>query len=173
MPTSDAENKPWARDAIVRLAPRVVVDLGAGDGTYARLARAQTPDAHWIAVEAWGPYVTDYGLTGLYDQVVVGDVRYLDLTRLHPAPDLVIAGDMLEHLDADQVEPLVRRLQAWTPRLLVSIPVLHLEQGAVGGNEFECHRSEWTYEAMLGALGPGVTESVRGDVLAYYLWERG
>lgn len=171
MPTSDAENKPWARDLIRRLAPRVVVDIGAGDGTYARLARGHT-DARWVAVEAWGPYVTEYGLDDLYDLVVLGDVRYLDLAAVHPDPDLVIVGDMLEHLDAEQVEPLVRRLQAWTPHLLVSVPVLHLEQGAVGGNWLETHRSEWGYGQMRDLLGPGVTDSIEGDVLAYFHWQR-
>lgn len=172
MPTSDTENKEWARDRIADLAPTCVVDIGAGEGTYAHLGRSVTPGCQWIGVEAWGPYVTTYSLDDLYDQVVLGDVRYLDLARVHPSPDLVVVGDMLEHLDADEVEPLVRRLQAWAPTLLVSIPVLHLEQGAVGGNWLECHRSEWGYEAMADLLGPGVTGSICGDVLAYYLWER-
>ncbi|RCV53460.1 methyltransferase domain-containing protein [Marinitenerispora sediminis] len=171
MPTSDAEGKPWARARIVAANPKVVVDVGAGDGTYSRLARADT-DARWVAVEAWGPYVTQYSLGELYDEVVLGDIRHIDLDTVAHEPDLVIVGDMLEHLPADEVPVLVRRLQGWARRLLVSVPVLHLEQGAVGGNWFERHLSEWSFEAMLDVLGAGVTESICGDVLAYYLWER-
>lgn len=172
MPTSDTEGKEWARGVIERLAPATVVDIGAGEGTYAHLARHHTPTAHWIAVEAWGPYITDYDLDTLYDHVVLADARYLDLDTVAKAPDLVIVGDMLEHLDAEQVEPLVRRLQGWARHLLVSVPVLHLPQGAVGGNWLETHRSEWDYHQMLDLLGPGVTDTVCGTVLAYYLWER-
>ena len=53
---------------------------------------------------------------------------------------------------------------------LVSIPLAHHAQDAVGGNWFEIHRDHWAHEEMLDALGHGVVDSVRGDVLGYYLW---
>src|SRR5690606_32164324 len=86
LPTSDAQGKGWARQVIADLAPATVVDVGPGDGTYVRLARDVTPDTWWAGVEAWGPYVTQFGLDRLYDQVVVADVRHLDphTVALHP-----------------------------------------------------------------------------------------
>ena len=173
MPTSDPEGKEWAADVIRRIAPATVVDIGPGEGTYARLARDHTPGARWIAVEAWGPYVTGYGLWELYDHVVLGDVRHVDLMSLDYAPTLAICGDMLEHLPAEEVPVLVQRLQAWADHLLVSVPIVHHPQGAVGGNWMEIHRSEWTAESMRNLLQPGVVEERVGDVLAYFHWMRG
>src|SRR5690606_17539403 len=78
VPPCDTEGKEWARGVIAGLAPQTVVDVGPGEGTYARLAREVTPGCRWIGVEAWGPYVSEYGLFDAYDWVIVADVRHLD-----------------------------------------------------------------------------------------------
>jgi hypothetical protein len=88
------------------------------------------------------------------------------------APDLVIIGDVLEHLEKPEARSVLMQLQAWTDHVLVSIPIRHYEQGEHEGNWFEIHRAQWRHEEMLRALGPGVVASVEGDILGYYLWSR-
>jgi hypothetical protein len=170
VPISDAENKQWALDRICDLAPQTVVDIGPGAGTYSDLARAHTRGAMWKAVEAWAPYIAEHGLWQKYDHVIVADVRHVDLHSIAYAPDLVIIGDVLEHLEKAEARSVLRLLQAWADNVLVSIPLAHHPQEAVGGNWFEIHRDHWGHEEMLEALGAGVVDSVVGDVLGYYLW---
>lgn len=170
MPTSDAQGKSWARQVIADLAPATVVDVGPGDGTYVRLARDVTPDTWWAGVEAWGPYVTQFGLDRLYDQVVVADVRHLDPYTVALHPDLVILGDVLEHMTQLEARGVLARMRAWARHVLVSVPLLHLDQDAYQGNWFEIHREHWTAEQMRAELGAGLADCWEGDVLGYYLW---
>ncbi|WP_329520510.1 methyltransferase domain-containing protein [Spirillospora sp. NBC_01491] len=170
MPTSDSEGKDWARSVIERIAPATVVDIGPGEGTYAQLAREATPGARWIAVEAWGPYVPAHGLWDLYDWVIVGDVRHVDPYSIVRQPDLVIVGDVLEHMAQAEARGVLARLRDWAHHILVSVPLAHHDQGEVAGNWFEIHREHWTGAQMRRELGPGLAEAHEGSVLGYYLW---
>jgi len=173
MPTSDPENKTWALDRILEIQPKMVVDIGPGEGTYSDLARKHTPDATWKAIEAWGPYVTKYGLWQKYDHVVVSDIRHTDLHSVTFAPDLVIIGDVLEHMEKVEARTVLRLLQAWADHVLVSFPVAHHDQAPFEGNWFEIHRDHWSFDEMKRALGGGIVDSVKGKVLGYFLWSAG
>jgi predicted TPR repeat methyltransferase len=171
MPFSDSQGKDWAREVYLKIRPGHVIDIGPGAGAYAKLMRPHHR-ARWIGIEAWGPYIADYNLDQLYDVVHVADARLVDWTWFAGRADLVIIGDVLEHMTAVHAAVLLERLKRVATNLLVSIPVLHLDQGAVFGNPFERHVDHWTYEAMLHELGAGVVDTWQGDVLAYYWWRR-
>lgn len=171
MPTSDTQGKDWALATYLKIRPESVIDVGPGEGTYARLMRPHH-QARWIGIEAWAPYIADYGLDQLYNIVHVADARIVDWSWFAPVAELVIIGDVLEHMAKLHASVLIERLKRTADNLLVSIPVLHLDQDAVNGNPFERHVDHWTYEAMLEELNPGVVDTWRGDVLAYYWWQR-
>lgn len=171
MPHSDAQGKPWALSTYLEIQPATIIDIGPGAGTYAKLMRPHH-EAHWIGIEAWAPYIAEYGLDDLYDIVHVADARLIDWSWFSTVSDLIIIGDVLEHMTTRHASVLLDRLKRHAGNLLVSIPVLHLDQGAIGGNPFERHVDHWTYEAMLAELGTGVVDTWRGDVLAYYWWQR-
>jgi len=171
MPFSDTQGKDWALRAYLRIRPDYVIDVGPGAGTYAKLMRPHHK-AHWTGIEAWGPYIAEYQLDTLYDVVHVADATLVHWPRFQNRADLVILGDVLEHMTALDACQLLDCIKTVASNILVSIPVLHLDQGAVYGNPFETHIDHWTYEAMLHQLGPGVTDTWHGDVLAYYLWQK-
>ncbi|MFD6240635.1 class I SAM-dependent methyltransferase [Streptomyces diastaticus] len=170
MPTSDQQGKDWARSVIERLRPGTVVDIGPGEGTYAHLARDVTPDCRWIGVEAWAPYAQDFGLHDIYDWLIISDVRHVDPYTIERDPDLVIIGDVLEHMTQLEARGVLARLRDWAHHVLVSVPLAHHDQDAVGGNWFEIHREHWSSARMRRELGPGLIEAHEGDVLGYYLW---
>lgn len=169
MPTSDAEGKTVALDWYRKLRPATVVDIGAGDGTYARLMRAEHR-GHWTGVEAWEPYVVEFGLGQLYDQVTAADVRRLPWTAFRA--DLVIAGDVLEHMSRDDAVAVIRRITYGAANLIVSVPVLHLAQGAVNGNPYERHIHHWSASEMANELVSGLRDQWVGKVLGYFWWSR-
>jgi hypothetical protein len=176
MPFSDTQGKDVALDWYRQIEPATVVDIGAGCGTYAQLMRppGQTwphDSAFWIAYEAWEPYVAEYGLEALYDEVRVGDVRECAHYAAFSA-DLLIAGDVLEHMPRADARQLIADFKLAAANLIVSIPVLHLDQGDVFGNPYERHIDHWTADAMRDELGPGVVAEWVGNVLAYFWWKR-
>lgn len=171
MPFSDTQGKDTALAWYREIAPQTVVDVGAGSGTYARLLRTD-PDVEqhrtWLAIEAWEPYVLEFGLARLYDVVVIKDARSSKPGGL--TADLVIFGDVLEHMTRFEAARMLATAQAHARHIIVSIPVLHLDQEAVNGNPFERHIDHWTYEGMREQLMPGVVKTWCGDVLAYFWW---
>lgn len=170
MPTSDGQGKDVALAWYDRIRPATVVDVGAGCGTYAKLMRRWKEKCIWTAVEAWEPYVAEFQLDTLYDRVVVADARHL--TWLDYRSDLLIAGDVLEHMTRDDATRLIRRFRYAAANVIVSIPVLHLDQGAVNGNPYERHVDHWTAGDMAAQLSPGLVESWVGNVLGYFWWSR-
>lgn len=170
MPVSDRENKRWALETIRRLDPKVIVDIGPGEGTYSNLARKHTRGAHWIAIEAWAPYIPRYGLWRKYNHVVVSDVRHCDFSTITGAPDLVIIGDVLEHMTHIEARGVLERLKLWADRILVCVPLEHRHQDAFEGNWFEIHREHWSGEQMRAELADGLEDYREGRVLGYYLW---
>lgn len=184
MPTSDAEGKDWSLKRFRRHLPNTVTDIGPGDGTYARLFRPAHRGVWWTAVEIHKPYVTKYRLrntktrTDRYDEVHVMDAREAPAHLWHR--DLVIAGDVLEHMERQEAIDLLHAIKAGPDdapgagHILVSVPIVESQQGAVDGNEYERHVHQWGYEDMdqvLRGLG-GKVEGMRGRTLGVWWWSR-
>lgn len=166
MPTSIREGKAWIGSRLIDELPGTVLDVGAGEGTYANLITfyGMRTQAGLIAIEVHEPYVAEYGLEQLYDKVIVGDAR----TVPFPPVDVVILGDVIEHMepeDAQLVWDKARRAARKT--VLASIPLGVHPQGAVNGNEHETHRSSWTNDSVHD-LG-GVVASWTGHVIGCYV----
>ena len=129
-----------------------VLDVGAGLGFYTQFRH---PDQHWTAVEIWGPFVEAYELEKKYDRVVLGDMRYLDWRHFAPL-DLVICGDVLEHMTKDEALELIRLGLAHSRVVLISIPIVHAEQEAILGNPYEVHvKPDWSHEECVTSF-PGI-----------------
>lgn len=130
-------------------AETAILDVGAGQGKYARLL----PEYRDIdAVEVWEPSVERYGLLALYRTVYLGDVLTV-LDDLKRVPEQIryrfaILGDVLEHLDGISAKRLIRKLRHFCEESLVVVPYLY-PQGAEDGNEHQRHlQDDLTPEVM-------------------------
>ena len=179
MPTSDAEGKDWSLARFKKHRPNTVTDIGPGDGTYARLFRPEHHGVWWTAIEIHKPYVAKYKLkntktrTGMYDELHIEDARQSEDHLFHR--DLVIAGDVLEHMERDEAVQLLQRIeQAGTWHILVSLPIVDSQQGEVDGNPHEAHVHQWGAKDMdqvLASLG-GRVEKMHGRTLGVWWWSR-
>jgi hypothetical protein len=177
MPTSDAWGKDWVKHSLITMDEffdfKNVLDVGAGEGTYLNLLGLDIGRT-WTAIEAWAPYVYQYRLLDKYNGVVISDIR--EYSSLIEAHDLVIFGDVLEHMSKADARHLISQSFGTT---VICIPVLHLEQGDVNGNPYEVHRMEnhWTADEMRAMLrevadtfdGPYMIDEHIGDVVAYFI----
>ncbi len=164
MPISSTEGKDWTRDKLRALAPTSLLDVGAGAGTYARLVAEHRPE-RLVALEVFEPYVERYGLRELYDEVILGDARTTEL----PTADVVVLGDVAEHMSAAEAQDLwARAARAASRAVFMSIPIVHYPQGALEHNDHEVHVvDDWDHDKVLAAF-PGISDCFRGDVVGVY-----
>jgi len=150
---------------------RRVVDVGAGSGTYRKLLINEGPGATWVAVEAWKPNIGEYALETLYDEVLNEDVRQVDFTTL--GPDLVVFGDVLEHMTKEEAQEVVGRALATARYVMISIPIIHYPQGEIDGNPFERHvKEDWSHNEVCDSFPDLVTCLVHDHIGVYFLSRR-
>lgn len=142
------------------LRPRSVLDVGCGWGRWGVLFREvldigqrRYPRASWKttidAVEIWAPYIGPIHWH-VYNQIWHEDIlTWLTWAReKNMRYDLVVAGDVLEHLE----EPLgvlggLREIANCA--VLASVPLgPNWKQGAVNGNPAETHRFVFTLDMV-------------------------
>lgn len=167
MPFSDVENRDWSVKQIQSAKPRLIYDIGPGVGTYADALRPVLPNTVLHGIEIWEPYIAKYKLLSKYDVVTVADARTFDFPR---GDYTVIMGDVLEHMPEADGRQLVATIKERAAHFMLSVPVLHKDQGAVFGNPFEAHVRHWSADELSKLMGP--CPSVVGRVLARYWWSR-
>lgn len=142
MPTSAEIGKPWMLEQIIDINPTGrVIDVGPGAGAYAALLQAAgVHPEETVGVEIFSPYVATYDLESKYDRVIVADVR----TWRWESADLVILGDVIEHMEKQDALAVVDYALMHADHVLVSLPVVVWEQGSCFGNDHEAHLHHWT-----------------------------
>jgi len=141
---------------------KTIVDLGPGAATYAKLMEG---NYIWKAVEIWGPYIERFDLEKYYDEIRVGDIRYMEF----PEGDCCIAGDVLEHLGREDFIKVVKKIDDQFKYAVISVPINLLCDDMCDGNFFEFHHSYWTIEE-LDKVFPTYEKKVI-DPLVYYFKE--
>lgn len=173
MPASDPSHRPWVLNQLLSEIDdgtlgeiRTVVDVGPGCGSWRIFLGPWMPQSRWTAVEIFEPYVDRFLLAHHYHDVIVGDVRDLDP---FPACDLVIFGDVLEHMPAADALTVWDRARAVCRRLVLGIPVRDYPQGEWEGNAHEAHLTTWddaSVRATFAGIYAGVTNGDTGAYLA-------
>lgn len=147
-----------------------ILDIGCGQGTYVKM-RPQQPAQEWIGVEIWGPYIEQFQLREKYDRVIVADAAYLDFAQVG-AVDLVLFGDVLEHLTQHQAVALVRRAMDFTRFALISIPIVPSPQDAAHGNPYEKHvKSDWSHAEVMQSFGD-IQLAINDETIGVYVLAR-
>jgi 2-polyprenyl-3-methyl-5-hydroxy-6-metoxy-1,4-benzoquinol methylase len=167
MAGSNPENRDWVLKRVLELNPKNIVDVGAGAGTYAQLLRPILPDAIFTAIEIYPKNIEQYKLHDLYDQVLCMDVR--EMFSFGKETDLVIFGDVLEHMDRDDamfVWNLARRDVKYG---IISMPIIHYPQGEVDGNVHETHVVDDWNNAKIFECFRDIKECKLGAVTGAYL----
>lgn len=148
--TGKAETLAWFKENQTDV--NRILDIGSGSGTYIKLIKeiaGVCTTAKWIGVEAWSDYITKFDLENRYDQIVNQDARTLNWSTLGKF-DVTIAGDVLEHMTKAEAEVLVEQILDHSRWLIISIPIVHMPQDAVGGNPYEEHvKDDWSHNEII------------------------
>lgn len=165
MPTSAFAGRGFFTTHLERVAEdlKTVIDFGPGEGTYSILGRHIAPNARWIGVEIFAPYIERYDLDQKYDSVILSDLRYPEIRH-----DLSIFGDVLERLPGPDVQRVLNVQAELSRYIYVSVPIIPAPQGPSHGNDHEAHLYDWEFDEMsdlLLGLGPTRWDAWRGHTV--------
>lgn len=146
----------------IRPTPTRVLDVGAGYGKHGVLLREYLDPTPVVdGVEAWHPYVAAHRLHGIYDHLIEADVLDLDQATLDRY-DLVVMGDVIEHLPKAAALALLHRIRGW---VVIATPAMHFDTDP-GLPPTEAHVSHWTVEDLTGTGRLERHETSHGALLA-------
>jgi hypothetical protein len=151
--TSNWQQIPFCIDALMKMAPRRVLDVGVGFGRWGMIVREfcdvwyqrifkEDWQVHVEGIEAFPKSITDYH-RDFYNKIHIGDAAELIPTL--PGPwDVTIYGDVLEHFTKEKAHELLRASLETSDYVIVNIPIgEEYDQGELYGNAFEAHLSSW------------------------------
>jgi cyclopropane fatty-acyl-phospholipid synthase-like methyltransferase len=165
MPYSSESGKAYIRNIVGRIKHDRMLDIGCGSGTYAKMF----PDARWTGVEVWEPYIDEFNLNDLYEEIILADARSVRLATLGRF-DVAMLGDVLEHMEKQDAQDLLERVKAIADTVIVSIPIGHYPQDAYNGNPHERHITDnWTHEDFLRTFGYPTCSSIENEI-GIFVW---
>ena len=165
MPYSDPSNILWISWVLNEVNPNTVLDIGAGAGKYGKLTKEFNPDIKTTAVEIWAPYVKQFDLESIYDQVHICDARIYPDFKF----DLGFLGDVLEHMTKAEAVELWEKVSKEALVAVLSVPIVHYPQGEYENNPYEIHvKDDWTHEEVMKTF-PGITAHRTFDVTGIYM----
>jgi len=135
--------------------PQRVLDIGFGYGKYGLLCREyltywddhlashSREDIQIDGVEGFPEYVGDLQ-RAIYDRILVGDATQILSELESNSYDLVLAIDILEHMEQEIGLRFIADCQRVAGVAIISTPILFAEQEGKWGNQYEQHRSGWS-----------------------------
>lgn len=163
MPTSFHRHISFVIDHIIKANPESVLDIGCGWGKWGFLAREYLDiygkgdkwkrtdwEVRIDGVEIYKPYLEDIEKKW-YDKIYNEDI--IEIYNKLPNYDLVIMGDVLEHIEKDKGKKLLRDLIERSETLILSIPLEDFTYQFKGENKYESHISIWTLRELLCDYG--------------------
>lgn len=110
-----------------------ILDAGAGAGDWSEIFKA-LGFTKVDALEIWKPYIEEYKLHEKYNQVINKDIREVENFNY----DLVVIGDMLEHLSFEDARKVLNKIYKTAKVVLITVPYEY-EQEMVYYNPSEVH----------------------------------
>ncbi len=167
MPISSYASIPDIINSVVIKQPRTLLDVGIGNGMYGAIVSNYIPSCKIYGIEAFPNYRTP--LWNVYTHVNISDVFKTDINDKY---DCIIIADVIEHFEKEIGLKVIEKLkEALNPAgvLLISTPSIFCEQGAVGGNEFERHKSLFTKEDFKDIPGWEILKDGEPDKWGHYM----
>ena len=155
---STPEGKQQIKEYLLERIPKgaKILDVGAGGGTYYKLLGR---DFDWTAVEIW--HNTVLYLSTFYNKVYEEDI----INFYYPEEyDLVIFGDVIEHLTVENAQECIKRAKENAKAILIALPYDN-PQGVL-------HRQTGMTPEIFDERYPGFDLVLDYGKHAYYYWHK-
>jgi 2-polyprenyl-3-methyl-5-hydroxy-6-metoxy-1,4-benzoquinol methylase len=151
-----------------------ILDVGFGSGLYCKMLRAFNYK-NIDGIDIYDAGIVESGLDKIYNHIYIGDILDFDFEYY----DLIIFGDVLEHIELDKAKKLLYVLikENKCKNMVVSIPYEY-EQEEQYGNKYEKHlQSQVNKEFMeehypyLELIDSSIIPN-KGSIIATYIWKK-
>ena len=139
-----------------------ILDVGAGCGTYYNLL--QDYFKYIDAVEVFKPNIDNYNLKSKYHKVYNIDIKDFK----YDFYDIIIFGDIIEHLDTNQAQEVLKYAYTRCKEMIVAVPYL-LEQGIEEDNVYEIHKQPDLTPKIMEERYPYLKLLYKNDLYGYYV----
>lgn len=139
-----------------------ILDVGAGEGTYWYLLKDNFKNMD--AVEVFQPNIDNFKLEEKYSKVYDIDIKHFKYDYY----DLIIFGDIIEHLDVNEAQEVLKYAYTHCKDMIVAVPYEY-EQGICDDNIYEIHKqADLTNEIVLERY-PMLKLLYKNDLYGYYI----
>ena len=123
-----------------------ILDVGLGYGYIGHTIRTRKSGTPYIeGIDRFHPYVEKQRKLGVYDRVIQGDARKLPYES--QSFDIVIATDIIEHLEHDDGLTLIEEIERVSKSdVILSNPYGYNPQEECDNNVYQRHLSGWSPE---------------------------
>ena len=149
MPFSSSTFDSVLASHLIRIAPKSVLDVGAGAGKYGRMIRKILPSTGIVGIEPTQCYIEQYKLRETYDRIHEMDLRQYCNHHAKDRNDVVIFGDVLEHFFRSEAIDYIDYFLYRSEWVIVIWPTM-MPQDDVEGNLFEIHKSNFGIGDLVG-----------------------
>jgi len=147
-----------------------VLDVGCGSGKWGDLLKDKVCCVD--GVEIWSPYIEKYKLKTIYRNVYNANIYTFCFET--DTYDVVILGDVLEHLKYEQALSLISKLKKLVKEIYLIIPISVYIQGMVDNNPYEEHCYQWSNKEIQETLGFSLLHvgGIASAEIGTYVWEQ-
>jgi SAM-dependent methyltransferase len=142
MPHSATTFDHILQDHVRNINPTSILDVGAGAGKNGRLIREMGYKGTLECLEPTKEYIQNYNLKNLYDVVHEANIDTFMDTQFKFQYDLVIFGDVLEHLFHSRVIDVLDYFLYKSKWIIIIWPT-NMPQDDWGNNPYEIHKSNF------------------------------
>ena len=128
---------------MINPAPKSILDVGCGKGSsIVRKMRAKIRGQYIVGCDIFQPYIRESKQSGLYDDCVLADARYLPF--ISKSFEFVFCLEVIEHLEKIEGEKLLSNLENLASKeVVISTPVGFMPQNSIDNNPYHTHKSAW------------------------------
>lgn len=146
MPYSSTLFDKTIKNIVRQLKPKSCLDIGAGAGKYGLIIKdiiKDTKDTKIIGVEVEKDYISKFNLKKIYNEIRCCNAsNFINKKSIEEKYDLVIMGDVVEHMKKSDGVDLINFLIYRSKYILILYPKKYL-QNSIDGYEHEAHISVW------------------------------
>ena len=118
-----------------------ILDLGCGKGEPMKFINRRKK-LYAVGADIFKPPLKECRRTGVYDDVVLCDVRSLPFKK--KSLDVVLCLALIEHLHKEEGDKLLRDMaEIAKKQVIISTPVGKHKQGVLNGNPYQEHKYVW------------------------------
>ena len=140
----------------------LILDVGAGEGTYANLLGDYFKEIH--AVEVFKPNIDKYKLNEKYSVVFNANIKDFEY-GFYP---IIIFGDVIEHLEVNEAQKVLKYAYDRCDEMIVAVPYM-CEQGICEDNVYEIHKQDDLTDELMKIRYPMLKLLYKNDLYGYYV----